>query len=277
MKQVKSQPFGYWGGKSTIAPILDKILLYKDGYAEPCIGGGAMYFYRNPVKYEVMSDMDGRLTSFYRVIRDRKEDLIEKIMETPHSEVEFKACAGDYDHLDELEQARRIWVRVVMGMHMKTSDHNTYARPIVHGKDGIRARFRSEEAIRETFKYAQRRMRRTSFLQRDILETLDACNDESFMVYIDPPYFDDVGKGGYKHEEIDHEAVAKACHESKASIAISGYPTETGLYLYGDWERIDYSKLIGAGGNFGKGENDGALPDRTESIWVNYSQRNTLI
>ncbi|MDY4592705.1 MAG: DNA adenine methylase [Eubacteriales bacterium] len=65
----------YRGGKSREIPrFLQYIPDYFDRYIEPFFGGGAVYFYLEP-ENAIINDLNGRLMSFYRQLRDNYPEM----------------------------------------------------------------------------------------------------------------------------------------------------------------------------------------------------------
>src|ERR1700719_3728506 len=106
LKPKKLIAFGWYGGKFShldwLLPLLPDCL----HYCEPFAGSGAVLMNREPSPVETYNDIDGEVVNFFRVLRERKDDLIEQIALTPFSREEFAiACQLDPD-LTEVERAR---------------------------------------------------------------------------------------------------------------------------------------------------------------------------
>jgi site-specific DNA-adenine methylase len=91
-------------------------------YVEPFFGSGAVLFAKAPAVHEVVNDLDGNVVCFFRVLRDRPEELARACCLTPYARDEFRAALLSGDDLDELERARRFFVRLTQGFG-KVSGH----------------------------------------------------------------------------------------------------------------------------------------------------------
>ena len=80
---------------------------------EPFFGSGAVLLSRHPAKCEVVNDIDGRIVNFFRVLRERPDELVEVLRLTPWARDEWQACKEPTD--DPLEAARRWWVLTWQG------------------------------------------------------------------------------------------------------------------------------------------------------------------
>lgn len=83
-------PIAYYGGKQNLAPHIIPLFPKHVQYVEPFTGGGAIFFQKKPSKNEVINDLDGRLTNFYTVCKNKFHDLALMIQGTSHSEVIHK-------------------------------------------------------------------------------------------------------------------------------------------------------------------------------------------
>ena len=73
----------YYGGKQRLASKLIPLIPPHNVYVEPFAGGAALLFAKGKPEItnnhhyrEVLNDKDGRITTLYRVARERPEELI---------------------------------------------------------------------------------------------------------------------------------------------------------------------------------------------------------
>jgi hypothetical protein len=91
VKRKGLSPLVKWSGgkKDEIKQILDHIPKKFDTYLEPFIGGGALYFYLNPLKAAI-SDVHMELIDLYTSIKNGHASSIHKFMsEHPNTEDEY--------------------------------------------------------------------------------------------------------------------------------------------------------------------------------------------
>jgi DNA adenine methylase len=84
-------------------------------YVEPFAGSLAVLLAKPPSRHEVVSDIDGDLMVFWKVLRDTPEQLARACMLTPHSRAERKLALERPADLPELEMARRVWSALSQG------------------------------------------------------------------------------------------------------------------------------------------------------------------
>lgn len=253
-------PFAYYGGKTTLAPQIAGLLPEHDHYVEPFAGSLAVLLAKQPSRAETVNDLDGDLMTFWRVLRDRPAELERVCALTPHARGEL-ALAADLDVADELERARRVFVRLTQSRahSMKQTGWRFYRAvcppdPAHKYRDAYASRVRA----------AASRMAAVSLECRDALDVIrDYGTEPTVCIYADPPYLGSTRATNYALEltaDDQHEAFAQVCHDAKAAVVVSGYPSP--LYdehLFADWHRLELkapSTLSGA-------------TDRVEVLWSN--------
>ena len=104
--------FGWYGGKFTHLDWLLPLLPTCHHYCEPFAGSGAVLINREAAPVETYNDIDGDVVSFFRVLRDRHEELIRAIALTPFSREEYhRAIYGSTSGISDVERARRFYIR----------------------------------------------------------------------------------------------------------------------------------------------------------------------
>ena len=102
--------FGWYGGKYSHLDWLLPLLPPARQYCEPFGGSAAVLINRDPAEVETYNDLDGEVVNFFRVLRERKSELIESIGLTPFSREEFAiACKPASDDVSDFERAAAIF------------------------------------------------------------------------------------------------------------------------------------------------------------------------
>lgn len=263
-----STVFAYYGSKNTIAEEIVDLMPAHRGYVEPFAGSLAVLRTKPPSPFECVNDLDGDLMTFWRVLRDRCEDLERHASLTPHSRGEYQA-SWPIPQDDELARAWRVWVKLSQGRggQLRTTGWRYHETTRGRGSGmpvtlaGYVGRFAA----------AADRLRNVSL---ECLPALDVIRrygrDSEVLMYVDPPYFGATRtRTGYQIEmqhEDDHRALAAALHDCKAMVMLSGYAHE--LYdteLYNDWHRHEIAAYTG--------QSNTGLGHRTEVLWSNVPLR----
>jgi DNA adenine methylase len=99
---------GYFGSKHRLAERLIALMPPHRGYVEPFAGSLSVLARKPASPIEVVNDLNADLMTFWRVLRDRHEDLERACLLTPHARAEHRSSFELIpDPYDEVEHARR--------------------------------------------------------------------------------------------------------------------------------------------------------------------------
>lgn len=253
-------PFAYYGGKTTLAERIVALLPRHGHYVEPFAGSLAVLLAKAPSFMETVNDLDSDLVTFWRVLRDCPVDLARAAMLTPYSREEFEQ-ARDLTGVDDLERARRVWVRITQSrsQSMKQTGWKFQIDPAsrnVPVADNVVAFAGRMEQVAQ-------RLRRVALESRDALDVInDYGRSPGVCIYADPPYLGSTRATNYGRELTSgdqHRALADALRDCRASVILSGYASPLYDDLYGDWHRIEVQGATTQSGD----------TDRVEVLWSN--------
>lgn len=252
-------PFTYYGGKMTLASAIAELLPAHRHYVEPFAGSLAVLLAKEPSHVETVNDLDGDLMTFWRVLRDRPDELTVAAMLTPHSRADYAAASTALDDLDDLERARRVWVRLTQGRsHSMRPSGWKFS---VDGRNRMPLRL---ETFAARMPAVAERLRAVSLENRDALDLIDTYGaDPEVCVYADPPYLGSTRAANYRHELLEddlHARLADALNACKASVVLSGYDSPLYADLFAGWHRTDLKAPTTLAG-----KNDGPR----EVLWSN--------
>ena len=261
-------PFAYYGGKTTLAERIVDNLPPHEHYVEPFAGSLAVLLAKPRSAMETVNDLDGDLMTFWRVLRERPEDLTRVCALTPHSRAEHQA-AYDLEAHDDLERARRVWVLLSQGRGstLRRTGWRFYRDPA-----GSTLSFPEYmNAYVERMLPASERLAGVSLECRPGLEVIrDYGVHPNVLLYVDPPYLASARNStNYRHEmglEAQHADLLTALLECKATVVLSGYPSPMYDGLLADWTRIELAAWTGNGIRNGATKTAG---DRVEVLWSN--------
>ncbi|GGO86694.1 DNA methyltransferase [Nocardioides phosphati] len=258
-RQTVKPPFAYYGGKMALAERIASLLPDHQHYVEPFAGSLAVLLAKAPSRAETVNDLDGSLITFWRVLRDHPESLARAAELTPHSRQEFAESWGD-DHVgDEIEQARRVWVRLTQSRgHSLAKTGWKFSRRIDVGHASQRV-----TSFADRMPDAARRLRGVSLENRDALDVIrDYGTEPTVCIYADPPYVGSTRAANYGVEmaaDEQHMDFAQVCHDSRAPVVISGYNSPLYDDLFADWHRVEIKGATTLSGD----------TDRVEVLWSN--------
>jgi DNA adenine methylase len=268
-KSNKLLAIRWYGGKFSHLDWLLPILPSCQHFCEPFGGSAAVLLNRDPSPVETYNDIDGDLVIFFRVLRDKPDELIEKLAFTPFSRQEFRRAYEMRGRTDiaDVERARLFFVRaeqVRIGL-AQTSTAGRWAWCKLTSRRGMSGAVSRWLNRIDALWAVSERLRRVQIENRDAIEVILQYDSPETLFYLDPPYphesRGDVHAYAYEMTERDHERLAEVLHSIQGKVAISGYRSPLTERLYGDWTRIDAPQAI----------IHSVKKPRIESVWINYN------
>lgn len=260
-------PFPYYGSKGRLAGRIADLMPQHRVYVEPFAGSAAVLFSKSPAPVEVINDLDRNVVTFFRVLRTREDELIRALRFTPYSREEYAAADLADENIDDLERARRFFIRATQG-------HNAAGSGGRAGwSNGIRAKHTDATAttnLVDRLHQLAERLRTVVVEQRDALAVIAAHDSADTVFYLDPPYLSETRRCGrdYAHEadsEEFHRSLADALRGAKGTALLSGYPSPLYEELYSGWDRIEISVHRATTNHRGRT----GVERGTEVVWCN--------
>jgi DNA adenine methylase len=251
----------YHGGKWAIAPWILSFMPSHKIYVELFGGGGSVLLQKARSYAEIYNDLDSDIVNLFRIVRDRGNELKDKLYHTPYSRDEYQCAFIKTD--DPLEQARRTVIRSFFG-------HGTVAILCDEGK--THPGFRTSEktcgtasgkvwkGYPDALTAIIERLRGVIIENRNAIELLPAHDSKDTVFYADPPYLPSVRDPGddYRFEmsETEHIELAEKLNKTKGAVLVSGYHSDLYDELYKGWVRRK------------KGTKASGHGDRVEVLWM---------
>ena len=240
----------YHGGKFAMARQILDYLPPHGCYVEPFGGGAGILLQKTPVAHEVYNDADGDVVNFFRVLRDRPDELVRAIELTPYARAELD-LSNDLVG-DGVERARRFYIRSWQGRGGPTAQWKFGWRFIYNP-----AHYRAVDSWNNTDRLWAI-VARLKLVQiecggfEDVIRRFDAPDT---LFYCDPPYLphtrsDKWSKDAYKCEMSleDHALLAEILHRIEGMAVVSHYPCEEYSMMYSGWEMVEFQAKIDTGG-----------------------------
>lgn len=255
-------PVPYFGGKQTLAPWIVSMLPTHGHYVEPYCGSLAVLLAKPPSPLETVNDLNRELVTFWRVLRDRPDELIRACALTPSSHAELDAAFEPAR--DELETARRVFVRLTQA-RSNALQRRTGWRRIIVPNHGVSLTDYLATFVDRLAPAADRLMR----VSLDCLPALEVIGrygaNPDVLLYVDPPYLASTRNSTHYRVEMkgenEHRELAKALADCCAAVVLSGYDSPLYAECYDGWHRETIGTTTGnsADGN----------SSRAEVLWSN--------
>lgn len=229
----------YFGGKFRIAPWIISHFPPHTCYCEPYGGAASVLLVKQPSQFEFYNDIDGEIVNFFRVLRNRGDELIRQIELTPYSREEQEAALIPFG--DELERARRFYVRswqTIVG-----ADHRY--------RSGWRLLYQSSKNVDVVADWNNTshlnaivwRLKQIQIENRPALELIQRVDTPETLFFLDPPYVkstrSEKHRDVYRFEmdDADHQALANVVNQLQGMVIIAGYDSPLYQDLYPGFQK----------------------------------------
>jgi len=240
MSKVTRPMLRYHGGKWAIAPWILSFMPPHKIYVELFGGGGSVLLKKSRSYAEIYNDLDTEIVNMSKIVRDRGEELKDKLYHTPYSRVEYELSYIKTD--DPLEQARRTVIRSFFGygtvsvLRDEGESHPGFKSNIKMSGTAPAPTWKSyPDALTAIIE----RLRGVVIENRNAIELIATHDSKDTVFYADPPYLPSVRDPGddYRYEmtETDHINLAEKLNHTKAAVLVSGYQSDLYDELYKGW------------------------------------------
>jgi len=177
-------PMSYIGGKNRLAKRLIALFPPHVTYCEVFLGGGQVFFRKEPSKVEVLNDLDGEVVNFFRCAQQHPEELSRYLKfvlvsrewfstfenQNPASLTDIQ-CAARFFYLQ-----KNAYAGLVHGRH--------YACKVV-GPPGF-----NPSRLPEIFDNAHKRLARVQIESLPFHEFIPRFDRPTTLFFCDPPYWE---------------------------------------------------------------------------------------
>lgn len=246
----------YPGGKWRIAEWIISYFPEHKVYCEPFFGSGAVFFNKQPCYIETINDMNGDIVNLFRVCRDYPEELAKAINLTPFSRDEFVKCNTPSDN--PIEQARRTLVRYHQSFGTSNSSKTSWRNVQIYGGPRCATMW---NCLPDTIMNCCGRLKEAQIENTDALTLIERYDNENTLIYLDPPYLQNLRKKNmYKCEMSDeqHIEMLRLIKKSKSKIILSGYDNDLYNSELFNWVTAEKETIAQMGLH------------RTEKLWMNF-------
>lgn len=223
-----TQPLKWHGGKSYLAEWIISFVVPHLHYVEPYAGGLAVLLRKNPEGVsEVVNDLDGELTNFWKVLKDNSffEQFMRQVEATTFSQDEFEDAAEIGPDDSPVDRAVKFFVRCRQSRQGLQKDFATLSKN--RTRRGMNEQVSSWLTAIEGLPEIHERLKRVLILNDDAVTVIQREDSPNTFFYLDPPYLHEtrVTTNNYSFEMTveDHERLLVALTELKGKFILSGY------------------------------------------------------
>lgn len=255
----------YYGGKVRLVSELRGYIVPHKLYVEGFGGMASLLFYKDVSPVEVYNDRDKRIVRFFRVLRERTNEVVRAIELTPYARDEFLNAIRTIDsEEDDVEFARKFAVYIWQCINSRGASFvSDWSYSRVMNKAG------TFMELPEKLRKVAQRLRMVMIENLDIFELFNKYDSEDTFWYLDPPYCgpERTVKRRYAVEMTDkeQEELVQRLLRIKGKVLLSGYKNDL------------YDRLLKCGWNcivlsMRKSASLGSTKSVAgETIWFNYN------
>jgi DNA adenine methylase len=221
-----NSPIKWVGGKSRLRKFIIPMIPPHTCYVEPFAGAAWVLFGKPKSQVEVLNDVDEELTTFFRVVREKPDELIASFEWELVSRAEFNRLASlDPLTLNDIQRAHRFYYLIMAGWggEARYPRFQTSIRDGGHGNRLIGAL----KTLHKRILPVHERLRTVLIENLDWRVCVERYDSPTTVMYLDPPY---LGNGvNYKFNmrgERDHRSIAEHLRRTKGLWILSSYDTQ---------------------------------------------------
>lgn len=249
----------YPGSKWRIANRIVSLMPEHHSYLESFFGSGAVLFNKRPSDIETINDLDNRIYTLFKVIREEPEALARNILLTPYSRHEYD-LTFEKEPENDIDIAMQLLIQCWQGHGFRTNGYKVGWKNDVQGREKAYA-LKNWNRLPDWVMKATKRLKHVQIECMPAIELIKRFKYPNVLIYADPPYLLGTRAGKqYTHEmtDEDHVKLLETLLQHPGPVILSGYQSEMYDVILKDWNKTNI-KSNAEGGDI-----------RTEVIWMNF-------
>jgi len=186
-------PIGRVGGKKSLKKRIIALFPEHTTYCEPFIGGGSVFYGKNPSEIEVINDLDEGIFNIHNGLKSYGNEIHEELERDIDKDKFNKYKASNPSCVKE--KAKR---DIIISKCSFMVNRQTYGNP-----NGL---------IRTNYRLYPERLQNTIIMNSDYKNVIKLYDSPSTLFYLDPPYENSIKTSFYNHDEfnlVDLESILK--------------------------------------------------------------------
>lgn len=218
-----NSPFKWVGGKSRLRKQIISLLPKHTCYVELFAGAAWVLFGKPRSDVEVINDIDQEVVTFFRVVKEKPEELIASFEWELVSRAEFQRLAAlEPSKLTDVQRAHRFYYLIMAGWggELKYPRFQTSISDGGHGNRLIGAL----ETLSERLKPVHDRLKTVIIENLPWQSCLERYDRANTVMYIDPPYPDNGVNYFHNMRGWDeHQELAERLRQASCRWILSSY------------------------------------------------------
>lgn len=222
-QNMLNSPFKWVGGKSRLRKYIIPLITPHSCFVDLFAGAGWILFGKPPSKIEILNDKDEDLITFFRVVKEKPNELIASFDWELVSRAEFERFASlNVSELTDIQRAHRFYYLIMAGWGGELA-YPRFQTSINDGGHGNRL-FGAIKNLHSRLEPIHKRLSTVIIENLTWQECFKQYDSSSSFFYIDPPY--PGNKCNYVHNMkswSEHYELYDALKSSKSRWIISSY------------------------------------------------------
>lgn len=242
---VQAAPMVRWvGGKRRLAPYILPLFPDHSCYVEPFAGAAALFFLKEPVKVEVLNDVNSDLVTLYRVVQHHLEEFIKHFKWALASREIYKWLQiTPVETLTDIQRAARFFYLQSLGFGGKV-ECRTFGTATT-SKAALNL-LRLEEQLSAV----HLRLHQVFIERLEWSACLQRYDRPHSLFYMDPPYWSTTGYGvDFGLEQYDQMAELMGSMKGKAVVSVNDIPEMRAAFKGHHIKRVSIRYSVGASGS----------------------------
>lgn len=218
-----NSPIKWVGGKSRLRKHIINVIPSHTCYVEPFAGAAWVLFGKQPSDVEVINDIDEELITFFRVVKEKPEELIQSFEWEIVSRAEFTRLAElNPLELTDVQRAHRFYYIIMAGWGGELN----YPRFQISIKDGGHGNrlIGALKHLRERLIPVYERLSTVIIENLDWSKCIERYDSPTTVFYIDPPYPENGCNYKYNMRDWkDHKNLADVLSRTQSKWILSSY------------------------------------------------------
>jgi DNA adenine methylase len=240
-----NSPFRWVGGKSRLRKHIIDLLPTHTCYLELFSGAAWVLFGKRPSDVEIINDIDQELITFFRVVKDRPEELLASFEWELVARAEFERLRDlDPTSLSDVQRAHRFYYLIMAGWGGELN-YPRFQTSITDGGGGNRL-VGALRTLRARLEPVHQRLSSVLIECLDWRECLERYDRNGVLAYVDPPYPDN--GCNYAHNMRDwaqHRELAERLHKTKCKWIYSSYDMPEIRAMFSDCHIVEVKSASG--------------------------------
>ncbi len=268
-----NSPIKWVGGKSRLRKYIIPLIPTHTCYVEPFAGASWVLFGKHPSDVEILNDKEQELINFFRVIKEKPEELISSFEWELVSRAEFERLAKlEPAKLTDIQRAHRFYYLIMAGWGGEFH-YPRFQTSITDGGHGNRL-FGALKTLRQRLEPVHKRLSTVIIENLDWQECIDRYDRQGTVMYIDPPY---PGNGcNYSHNMRDwdaHKLLSERLSRATCQWILSSYDKSEIRALF---EQYNFTTIQSSSG-MNKEKNGSTRVLNKEILITNFKTKNKVV